>query len=81
MEEFDKPKKEHRKRQSGKKAEKKKDKSNSKLADDEKSMRERNPKAFSIQNVGKTERRVRRKEDIDEKRYFFSTFDFPSVNF
>ena len=31
-------------------------------------MRERNPKAFAIQNVGKTERRVRRKEDISEKR-------------
>ena len=72
MEEFDKPKKEHRKRQSGKKADKKKDRS--KLADDEKSMRERNPKAFSIQNVGKTEKRVRRKEDIDEKRYFFFNF-------
>ena len=66
MEDFEKPKKEHRKRQSGKKADKKEAKS--KLADDEKSMRERNPKAFSIQNVGKTERRVRRKEDIDEKR-------------
>ena len=30
--------------------------------------RKRNPKAFAIQNVGKTERRVRRKEDIGEKR-------------
>ena len=73
MEEFDKPKKEHRKRQAGKKADKKKPKTQ--LADDEKSMRERNPKAFAIQNVAKTERRVRRKEDISEKRKHLPSVD------
>ncbi len=30
--------------------------------------RQRNPRAFAIQKVGKAERRVRRKEDISEKR-------------
>ena len=73
MEDFDKPKKEHRKRQAGKKADKKKPKTQ--LADDEKSMRERNPKAFAIQNVAKTERRVRRKEDISEKRKHLPSVD------
>ncbi len=34
----------------------------------EEDARKRNPKAFSIQKVGKAERRVRRKEDITEKR-------------
>jgi len=66
MDEFEKPKKDHRKSHAGGKANKKKAKS--KLNQDDKSMRERNPKAFAIQNVGKTERRVRRKEDISEKR-------------
>ena len=70
--------KEHRKRQSGKKAEKKKVKA-SNLAQDEQSRRERNPKAFAIQNVGKTERRVRRKEDISEKRKHLPTVDHTPI--
>ncbi len=62
-----KSKKEHVKSVSGQKAAKLK-KAKAKLASDDKSMRERNPRAFAIQNIGKTERRVRRKEDIKEKR-------------
>ena len=67
MEDGQKPHKDHRKPVTGQKAAKLK-KAKAKLAQDDKSMRERNPKAFAIQNVGKTERRVRRKEDISEKR-------------
>ena len=38
------------------------------LDKDPEAARKRNPKAFAIQNVGKTERRIRRKNDLDEKR-------------
>jgi ribosome biogenesis protein BMS1 len=69
----DKPQKEHRKSHSGRKADKKKAKTE--LSKDAQSMRERNPKAFSIQNVKKTERKVRRKEDISEKRKHLPTVD------
>ena len=37
--------------------------------------RKRNPKAFALQNVVKTERRTRRKEDITEKRSHVPTVD------
>ena len=70
--------KEHRKSKSGRKADKKEFKK-SNLAQDEKSRRERNPKAFAIQNVGKTERRVRRKEDISEKRKHLPTVDHTPI--
>ena len=76
MEEGNQSHKEHRKRHSGKKADKKKAKN---LPQDEKSRRERNPKAFAIQNVGKTERRVRRKEDISEKRKHLPTVDHTPI--
>ena len=66
--------KDHRKSKAGQKAAKMK-KAKSKLAQDDKSMRDRNPRAFAIQNIGKTERRVRRKEDISEKRKHVPTVD------
>lgn len=57
----DSKKKPHRKASSGRKADKKKE-------DAVNPTKGRNPKAFAIQNIGKTERRVRRKHDIVEKR-------------
>ncbi|XP_040576166.1 ribosome biogenesis protein BMS1 homolog [Lepeophtheirus salmonis] len=72
MDEFDDKKKAHKASHSGRKAEKKKSKGHAK---DEVSARARNPKAFAIQNVGKTERSVRRKEDISEKRKRLPTVD------
>jgi len=64
-EEFSDNKKPHMKRKSGKKFDKKKSKDGH---EQEMTARQRNPKAFAIQNVTKAERRVRRKEDIGEKR-------------
>lgn len=64
-------KKAHNKAHSGRKADRKKDKAGNAGPDDSKSelsARQKNPKAFAIQNVQKTEKRVRRKEDIGEKR-------------
>jgi len=55
----------HRKHKTGKKAEKKKGKS---PIEEGQTAKQRNPKGFAIQNVQKTERKVRRKEDISEKR-------------
>ena len=71
--------KEHRKSKSDRKKVDKKEFKKSNLAQDEKSRRERNPKAFAIQNVGKTERRVRRKEDISEKRKHLPTVDHTPI--
>lgn len=65
--EFDNAKKAHMKRKSGKKFDKKKEK-DGEGHKQELSAKQRNPKAFAIQNITKTERRVRRKEDIGEKR-------------
>jgi len=64
-EEFSDNKKPHMKRKSGKKFDKKKSKDGH---EQEMTAKQRNPKAFAIQNVTKAERRVRRKEDIGEKR-------------
>jgi len=64
-EEFSDNKKPHMKRKSGKKFDKKKAKDGH---EQEMTAKQRNPKAFAIQNVTKAERRVRRKEDIGEKR-------------
>jgi len=64
-EEFSDNKKPHMKRKSGKKFDKKKSKDGH---EQEMTARQRNPKAFAIQKVTKAERRVRRKEDISEKR-------------
>jgi ribosome biogenesis protein BMS1 len=64
-------KKGHNKAHSGRKADKKKQSSSKEGSDKPKAeltARQKNPKAFSIQNVQKTEKRVRRKEDIGEKR-------------
>ena len=61
-EEFSDAKKPHMKRKSGKKHDKKKGK------EGEASTKGKNPKAFAIQNATKAERRVRRKEDITEKK-------------
>ena len=66
-EEFDNAKKAHVKRKSGKKFDKKKER-DGEGHKQELSAKQRNPKAFAIQNITKTERRVRRKEDIGEKR-------------
>jgi len=64
-EEFSDTKKPHMKRKSGKKFDKKKAKDGH---EQEMTAKQRNPKAFAIQNVTKAERRVRRKEDIGEKK-------------
>ena len=61
-------KKGHNKAQAGRKADKKKDRANADKPKAELSARQRNPKAFAIQNVKRTEKRARRKEDIGEKR-------------
>ena len=63
-------KKGHNKSHAGRKADKKKSKDapEKEKSVGESSAKQRNPKAFAIQNVSKTERRVRRKEDIGEKR-------------
>ena len=65
-------KKTHNKAHSGRKAEKKKGKvgkgPEGLPSATPESAKQRNPKAFAVQNVTKTERRVRRKEDIGEKR-------------
>ena len=80
MDEFNDKKKSHRQPHAGRKAERKANKKKpvekdengkkikKKLSSDPKDARNRNPKAFAIQNVQKTERRVRRKEDITAKR-------------
>jgi len=46
-----------------------------KLSKDPEDARKRNPKAFALQNVVKTERRTRRKQDITEKRKHVPTVD------
>lgn len=80
MDELKDKKKAHHKPHSGRKADRKANKKISvekdehgkkvkkKLSSDPTDARQRNPKAFAIQNVQKTERRVRRKEDITAKR-------------
>ena len=88
--EYDNAKKAHVKRKSGKKAEKKKGKEGHeqvKIATSfdpnkitlwflqEMTAKQRNPKAFAVQNITKTERRVRRKGDISEKRAHQPTVD------
>lgn len=72
--------KEHHRSKKGQKEKKEKVKDKKKLRlvkgqFDEDEARKRNPKAFAIQNVGKTERRVRRKKDINEKRKHLPTVD------
>ena len=59
---FSDTKKPHVKRKSGKKHDKKQSK------DQDPSTKQKNPKAFAIQNATKAERRVRRKQDITEKK-------------
>ena len=87
--EYDNSKKAHVKRKAGKKAEKKKSKDGHEqvrrfilLMKDhqpyffqELTAKQRNPKAFAVQNITKTERRVRRKGDISEKRAHQPTVD------
>ena len=78
MDEINDKRKPHRKPHSGRKAERKANKKvekdengkkiKKKLSQDPVDAKQRNPKAFAIQNVQKTERRVRRKEDITAKR-------------
>ena len=78
MDEINDKSKPHRKPHSGRKAERKANKKvekdengkkiKKKLSQDPVDAKQRNPKAFAIQNVQKTERRVRRKEDITAKR-------------
>jgi len=70
--EYDNSKKAHVKRKAGKKAEKKKGKEGH---EQELTAKQRNPKAFAVQNITKTERRVRRKGDISEKRAHQPTVD------
>jgi len=60
--------KSHRKGEKGRKASELKKLRLKKGEFKEEDARKRNPKAFAIQKVGKAERRVRRKEDIGEKR-------------
>ena len=70
--EFSDTKKAHVKRKAGKKH----DKKNLKNSDSkDASTKHKNPKAFAIQNATKAERRVRRKEDITEKRAHQPTVD------
>ena len=80
MDEINEKKKAHRKPHAGRKAERKAKKNvlvekdengkriKKKLSSDLADAKQRNPKAFAIQNVKKTERSVRRKEDISAKR-------------
>ena len=66
----------HSKGQRGKKAENKRKKSFVKPQDlSLEDARKRNPKAFAIQHVQKTERRLTRKETISEKRKHVPTVD------
>lgn len=58
-------KKAHNKPRAGRKADKKKP---APTLPANASAKQRNPKAFAIQRVHKAEKRVRRKEDITEKR-------------
>lgn len=67
--------KQHIKSGKGRKASEKKKQLLKKGEFNEDDARKRNPKAFAIQNVDKTERRVRRKEDITEKRKHLPTVD------
>jgi len=64
-------KKAHIKRKAGKKADKKKEKH----VQEGQTPKQKNPKAFAIQNVKKAERGVRRKEDIQEKRKHVPSVD------
>ena len=73
MEEASDTKKPHRKSKNDKK--KKGERPPGKLSTDPIEARKRNPKAFALQNVVKTERRTRRKEDITEKRSHVPTVD------
>ena len=80
MDEINDKRKPHRKPHSGRKADRKANKSltvekdengkkiKKKLSQDPVDAKKRNPKAFAIQNVKKTERSVRRKEDVTAKR-------------
>ena len=80
MDEINDKRKPHRKPHSGRKADRKANKNltvekdgngkkiKKKLSQDPVDAKKRNPKAFAIQNVKKTERSVRRKEDVTAKR-------------
>lgn len=71
-EEFGDQKKPHMKRKAGKKFDKKKSKTG---PEENLTAKQRNPKAFAVQKTTKAERRVRRKEDIGEKRAHQPTVD------
>ncbi|XP_031620330.1 ribosome biogenesis protein BMS1 homolog isoform X2 [Contarinia nasturtii] len=66
-------KKEHRKKQSGVSAEKKKAKTKQK--DETLTARQRNPKAFAIQSVVRAERNFRRGEDLTAKKQHIPLVD------
>ncbi|KAF7268429.1 hypothetical protein GWI33_018439 [Rhynchophorus ferrugineus] len=67
------PKKSHRERNSGRKAEKKKKKKGNK--DEELTDKQRNPKAFAFNSAIRAERRFRRKQDIDTKKQHIPLVD------
>lgn len=75
MEEATAKQKGHHKSGKGQKAASQKKHRHKKEGESESDARKRNPKAFAIQSVAKTERRVRRKEDITEKRAQVPTVD------
>ncbi|XP_059614390.1 ribosome biogenesis protein BMS1 homolog [Phlebotomus argentipes] len=66
-------KKEHRKRKSGVKAEKKKNKGKSQS--DGLTERQKNPKAFAINSAQRAERKFRRKEDLTAKKQHIPLVD------
>ncbi|KAH8379676.1 hypothetical protein KR009_006484 [Drosophila setifemur] len=69
--------KQHRARQSGVKAEKKKDKAkkDANQKEPELTARQRNPKAFAINSAQRAERNFRRKEDITAKKQHIPVVD------
>nr|XP_054769172.1 ribosome biogenesis protein BMS1 homolog [Lytechinus pictus] len=67
------PQKSHREQKAGRKFEKKK--ARTKPVDENMTARQRNPKAFAIQSVNKTARKVRRTLDIKEKKHHIPVVD------
>lgn len=69
--------KQHRARQSGVKADKKKEKSkkDSNQKEPELTARQRNPKAFAINSAQRAERNFRRKEDLTAKKQHIPVVD------
>ena len=65
--------KQHRERNAGRKAEKKKDKKKSNFQNQD--PKQRNPKAFTFNSAIKAERRFRRKQDIDTKKQHIPVVD------